>query len=631
MDFNARRLKKIYEKIQGGVAEAAGMMIDSVYTHREIFLRELISNAADAIDKQYYKSLSGGESGMNRGDYSIRITADKEKRTLTVSDNGCGMNDSEMEENLGTIAHSGTGIFRSENAGSEAAGEVIGQFGVGFYSAFMVAKKVEVISRPYGSEKAYKWSSEGVSGYTVEETDKESNGTDVILYLKDNEEEENYDEFLDTYELKALVRKYSDYIRYPIIMNVEIFEPDPEKKGESFKKFEDQTVNSMVPLWKKKKSELTEEETDNFYRDKFHDYDKPLLTIPVNVEGAVSFSGLLFVPSRAPYDFYSKEYERGLELYGNGVLITEKCAELIPEYFAFVRGVVDSSDLSLNLSREMLQHNRQLKAIASAVEKKIRNALLELMKEDTEKYEKFFGVFGTQLKYGIYTSFGADKDKIEDLLIYRLADNGDYTSLADYVENMKDGQEAVYYACGQSVEGIRAMPQMEFIAEKGYEVLAMTENVDEFVVKLLDKYKDKPFKSISGESGEEKKEELSKIQEDAIAFVGKTLGDKVSEVRASSRLKNHPVCFVEAGELSIEMEKILNSMPNAQTVNAKKVLEINLNHPVFAKITELFESDKEALEKLSFVLYDQARLIAGLELDNPAEFSQNVCDLIAKR
>lgn len=607
------------------------MMIDSVYTHREIFLRELISNAADAIDKQYYKSLSGGESGMNRGDYSIRITADKEKRTLTVSDNGCGMNDSEMEENLGTIAHSGTGIFRSENTGSEAAGEVIGQFGVGFYSAFMVAKKVEVISRPYGSEKAYKWSSEGVSGYTVEETDKESNGTDVILYLKDNEEEENYDEFLDTYELKALVRKYSDYIRYPIIMNVEIFEPDPEKKGESFKKFEDQTVNSMVPLWKKKKSELTEEETDNFYRDKFHDYDKPLLTIPVNVEGAVSFSGLLFVPSRAPYDFYSKEYERGLELYGNGVLITEKCAELIPEYFAFVRGVVDSSDLSLNLSREMLQHNRQLKAIASAVEKKIRNALLELMKEDTEKYEKFFGVFGTQLKYGIYTSFGADKDKIEDLLIYRLADNGDYTSLADYVENMKDGQEAVYYACGQSVEGIRAMPQMEFIAEKGYEVLAMTENVDEFVVKLLDKYKDKPFKSISGESGEEKKEELSKIQEDAIAFVGKTLGDKVSEVRASSRLKNHPVCFVEAGELSIEMEKILNSMPNAQTVNAKKVLEINLNHPVFAKITELFESDKEALEKLSFVLYDQARLIAGLELDNPAEFSQNVCDLIAKR
>lgn len=607
------------------------MMIDSVYTHREIFLRELISNAADAIDKQYYKSLSGGESGMNRGDYSIRITADKEKRTITVSDNGCGMNDSEMEENLGTIAHSGTGIFRSENAGSEAAGEVIGQFGVGFYSAFMVAKKVEVISRPYGSEKAYKWSSEGVSGYTVEETDKESNGTDVILYLKDNEEEENYDEFLDTYELKALVRKYSDYIRYPIIMNVEIFEPDPEKKGESFKKFEDQTVNSMVPLWKKKKSELTEEETDNFYRDKFHDYDKPLLTIPVNVEGAVSFSGLLFVPSRAPYDFYSKEYERGLELYGNGVLITEKCAELIPEYFAFVRGVVDSSDLSLNLSREMLQHNRQLKAIASAVEKKIRNALLELMKEDTEKYEKFFGVFGTQLKYGIYTSFGADKDKIEDLLIYRLADNGDYTSLADYVENMKDGQEAVYYACGQSVEGIRAMPQMEFIAEKGYEVLAMTENVDEFVVKLLDKYKDKPFKSISGESGEEKKEELSKIQEDAIAFVGKTLGDKVSEVRASSRLKNHPVCFVEAGELSIEMEKILNSMPNAQTVNAKKVLEINLNHPVFAKITELFESDKEALEKLSFVLYDQARLIAGLELDNPAEFSQNVCDLIAKR
>ncbi len=607
------------------------MMIDSVYTHREIFLRELISNAADAIDKQYYKSLSGGESGMNRGDYSIRITADKEKRTLTVSDNGCGMNDSEMEENLGTIAHSGTGIFRSENAGSEAAGEVIGQFGVGFYSAFMVAKKVEVISRPYGSEKAYKWSSEGVSGYTVEETDKESNGTDVILYLKDNEGEENYDEFLDTYELKALVRKYSDYIRYPIIMNVEIFEPDPEKKGESFKKFEDQTVNSMVPLWKKKKSELTEEETDNFYRDKFHDYDKPLLTIPVNVEGAVSFSGLLFVPSRAPYDFYSKEYERGLELYGNGVLITEKCAELIPEYFAFVRGVVDSSDLSLNLSREMLQHNRQLKAIASAVEKKIRNALLELMKEDTEKYEKFFGVFGTQLKYGIYTSFGADKDKIEDLLIYRLADNGDYTSLADYVENMKDGQEAVYYACGQSVEGIRAMPQMEFIAEKGYEVLAMTENVDEFVVKLLDKYKDKPFKSISGESGEEKKEELSKIQEDAIAFVGKTLGDKVSEVRASSRLKNHPVCFVEAGELSIEMEKILNSMPNAQTVNAKKVLEINLNHPVFAKITELFESDKEALEKLSFVLYDQARLIAGLELDNPAEFSQNVCDLIAKR
>lgn len=607
------------------------MMIDSVYTHREIFLRELISNAADAIDKQYYKSLSGGESGMNRGDYSIRITADKEKRTLTVSDNGCGMNDSEMEENLGTIAHSGTGIFRSENAGSEAAGEVIGQFGVGFYSAFMVAKKVEVISRPYGSEKAYKWSSEGVSGYTVEETDKESNGTDVILYLKDNEEEENYDEFLDTYELKALVRKYSDYIRYPIIMNVEIFEPDPEKKGESFKKFEDQTVNSMVPLWKKKKSELTEEETDNFYRDKFHDYDKPFLTIPVNVEGAVSFSGLLFVPSRAPYDFYSKEYERGLELYGNGVLITEKCAELIPEYFAFVRGVVDSSDLSLNLSREMLQHNRQLKAIASAVEKKIRNALLELMKEDTEKYEKFFGVFGTQLKYGIYTSFGADKDKIEDLLIYRLADNGDYTSLADYVENMKDGQEAVYYACGQSVEGIRAMPQMEFIAEKGYEVLAMTENVDEFVVKLLDKYKDKPFKSISGESGEEKKEELSKIQEDAIAFVGKTLGDKVSEVRASSRLKNHPVCFVEAGELSIEMEKILNSMPNAQTVNAKKVLEINLNHPVFAKITELFESDKEALEKLSFVLYDQARLIAGLELDNPAEFSQNVCDLIAKR
>ncbi len=604
------------------------MMINSVYTHREIFLRELISNAADAIDKQYYKSLSGGESGMNRGDYSIRISVDKEKRTLTVSDNGCGMNAEEMEANLGTIAHSGTDLFRKGNA--DAASEVIGQFGVGFYSAFMVAKKVEVVSHPYGSAMSWIWTSEGVDGYTIEETTRETAGTDVILYLKDNTEEENYDEFLDTYELKALVKKYSDYIRYPIIMNVEVFEPDPEKKGETQKKFEDQTVNSMVPLWKKKKSELTDEETDNFYRDKFHDYDKPLLTIPVSVEGAVSFNALLFIPSRAPYDFYSKEYERGLELYSNGVLIMEKCAELIPEYFAFVRGVVDSSDLSLNLSRETLQHNRQLKIIANAIEKKIKSALLDLMKEDTGKYEQFFGVFGTQLKYGIYTSFGADKDKIEDLLFYRLADNGDYTGLNDYVENMKEGQDAIYYACGQSLEGIKAMPQMEFVAEKGYEVLAMTENVDEFVVKLLDKYKDKPFKSLSGFTGEEKSEQLDKLQEDAIAFVKNTLGDKVSDVKATARLKNHPVCFVEAGELSIEMEKILNSMPNAQTVNAKKVLEINVNHPIFRKITELFESDKDSLKKLSEVLYGEARLIAGLELDNPAEFSQSVCELLAK-
>lgn len=604
------------------------MMINSVYTHREIFLRELISNAADAIDKQYYKSLSGGESGMNRGDYSIRISVDKEKRTLTVSDNGCGMNAEEMEANLGTIAHSGTDLFRKGNA--DAANEVIGQFGVGFYSAFMVAKKVEVVSHPYGSAMSWIWTSEGVDGYTIEETTRETAGTDVILYLKDNTEEENYDEFLDTYELKTLVKKYSDYIRYPIIMNVEVFEPDPEKKGETQKKFEDQTVNSMVPLWKKKKSELTDEETDNFYRDKFHDYDKPLLTIPVSVEGAVSFNALLFIPSRAPYDFYSKEYERGLELYSNGVLIMEKCAELIPEYFAFVRGVVDSSDLSLNLSRETLQHNRQLKIIANAIEKKIKSALLDLMKEDTGKYEQFFGVFGTQLKYGIYTSFGADKDKIEDLLFYRLADNGDYTGLNDYVENMKEGQDAIYYACGQSLEGIKAMPQMEFVAEKGYEVLAMTENVDEFVVKLLDKYKDKPFKSLSGFTGEEKSEQLDKFQEDAIAFVKNTLGDKVSDVKATARLKNHPVCFVEAGELSIEMEKILNSMPNAQTVNAKKVLEINVNHPIFRKITELFESDKDSLKKLSEVLYGEARLIAGLELDNPAEFSQSVCELLAK-
>ena len=619
------------------------MMIHSIYTHREIFLRELISNASDAIDKLYYRSLTDNLTGLNRDDFSINIAADKDARTLTISDNGIGMDENDLENNLGTIAQSGSLAFKKENAANEDI-DIIGQFGVGFYSAFMVSDKVTVISRPFGSDKAWKWESTGADGYCIEETQKDGHGTDIILTIKPSTEEENYDEFLETYRLQGLVKKYSDYIRYPIKMAVEKSRlkegTGTEEKPAEYESYtEVETLNSMVPIWKKNRSELKAEDYNNFYKEKFFDFQDPLLTIHSSTEGAATYNALLFVPAHAPFDFYTKEFQKGLQLYASGVLIMDKCADLLPDYFGFVRGLVDSQDLSLNISREMLQHDRQLKLIADRLEKKIKSELKGLLDKDREKYETFYKSFGLTLKYGAYSDYGAHKDVLQDLLLFYSSSEKKMVTLDEYVGRMKEDQKYIYYACGETTDRIDRLPQTELLKDKGFEILYLTDDVDEFALKMMMKYADKEFRNVSdkdlGLETEVDSKEIQKQNEEngeLLRFMKDALGDKVSEVKLSERLKSHPVCISSDGGVSIEMEKVLSAMPgaNGQKIQAKRVLELNASHPVFARLQKLFAENPDAVKEYASLLYDQALLIEGLPIEDPVAFSNAVCKLMAE-
>lgn len=611
------------------------LMINSIYTHKEIFLRELISNASDAIDKLYYRSLTDGATGMNTSDFRIEIHPDKTNRTLTISDNGCGMTREELVQNLGTIADSGTFRFKEEHAMDQKETEIIGQFGVGFYSAFMVAKRVTVVSRAYGAEDAYQWKSEGAEGFSVSAAKRDTHGTDIILELKDDTEDEHYSEYLEQYRLTQLIKKYSSYIRYPIQMELE-----KSRKKEDSDEYETytevETINSMVPLWKRQKSELTESDYNNFYADRFSDYEAPLRTIHTSAEGAVSYNALLFIPSHAPYDYYSKAYEKGLQLYANGVLIMDKCADLLPDYFSFVRGLVDSPDLSLNISREMLQHDRQLKVIASNIEKKIKSELLAMLKNDREKYETFFRAFGLQLKYGTYMDYGMHSEMLRDLLLFHSMKQDKLITLQEYVDAMPEGQTAIYYAAGETIQRIKAMPQLDRLEEKGYDVLFLTDDVDEFALTILHTFAEKEFKSITSgelslETEEEKKasEEQAEASKPLLDTLREALSGKVKDVRLSSRLKNHAVCLSSDGPLSIGMEKVLNAMPVANKVKADRVLELNADHPLFAKLESLQASgDTDTLKTYADVLFTQAQLIEGILPEDPAEYSEKVLQLL---
>ncbi len=620
------------------------MMIHSIYIHKEIFLRELISNASDAIDKLYFRSLTDDKVGMNKDDFAIWLSADEDSRTLKISDNGIGMTMEELENNLGTIANSGSFKFKSENKLDEDS-QIIGQFGVGFYSAFMVAKKVTVISKAYGSDKAYQWESEGVDGYTISEAEKKNVGTDIILELLDDTDDENYSDFLDQYRLKNLIKKYSDYIRFPIKMEMThsrpVEKPEGEEKDENAApEYEDyieiEALNSMVPLWKKNKNELKEEDYKHFYTEKFYDYNEPLKYAHVKNEGNANYNALLYIPSKAPFDFYSKEYEKGLQLYSNGVLIMDKCADLLPDYFSFVKGLVDSEDLSLNISREMLQHDRQLRVIAKSIEKTISNELKKMLKNEREKYEEFWKAFGLQLKYGIYSDYGMNKEKLQDLLMFTSSNESKLVTLDEYVTGMREEQKYIYYATGESVARIEQLPQTELVKGNGFEILYLTDNIDEFAIKTLAKYKEKEFKSVSaddlGLESDEKKEEI-KAKEEENSDLLKTLGDalegKVSKVILSQRLKSHPVCLTSEGQISLEMEKVINSMPSDQKIKAQRVLEINPEHPIFEKLKSINAADdKETLGKYAKLLYDQALLIEGISIENPVEFSNLICELM---
>ena len=623
------------------------LMINSIYTNKEIFLRELISNASDAIDKLYYRSLTDKNVKVNKDDLYIRITPNKEARTLTIEDNGCGMNKEELEENLGTIAKSGSLAFKEvakakENAEKDDDVNIIGQFGVGFYSAFMVASKVRVESKCYGAEKAYAWESEGAEGYTIDECDKSDFGTKIILTLKADTDDEKYSDFLAEYKIEELIRKYSDYIRYPIKMEVEheheVEQPEGEKKEPKFEKIRhDEILNSMIPIWKKNKSEVSDEDYNNFYQEKFGDYQKPLKVIRTSVEGDVSYTALLYIPSHTPYDYYTKDFKRGLQLYSNGVLIMDKCEDLLPDCYGFVRGLVDSPDLSLNISREMLQHDRQLKIIAKNLDKKIKSELLDMLHKNREDYEKFFTTFGTTLKFGVYNDFGLNKDNLKDLLMFHSSTENKLVTLDEYVDRMKEGQDKIYYACGETVDKIELLPQVEAVKEKGYEILYLTENIDEFVVQVLMEHKEKKFINVCANDvdldTDEEKEALKKENEenkDMFTLMKETIGEGVQEVRFTHRLKNHPVCLTSEGALSVEMEKVINSMPNDQKVKAQTALEINDSHPIAQKIKDLYVNDKEALKKYTQVLYAQARLIEGLPVENPTQISNLICEIIAK-
>lgn len=622
------------------------MMINSIYTHKEIFLRELISNASDAMDKLYFKSMQDSSAeAVTRSDMAITLELDKEARKLTISDNGIGMTAEELENNLGTIAQSGSFAFKKDNEKAEDANaadvDIIGQFGVGFYSAFMVAKRVTVISKAFGTDKAFLWESEGVDGYTVSEAEKDGHGTVITLEIKDNTEDENYDEFLTPYKIKELVKKYSDYIRYPIKMDVE-HEKLREgtgvdgKEPEYDKEIVTETLNSQIPIWKKAKSELKDEDYNQFYKDKFYDYTDPLLHIHSKTEGTATYSALLYIPEKAPYDYYSKNFEKGLQLYSSGVMIMEKCGDLLPDYFSFVRGLVDSEDLSLNISREMLQHDRQLKIIAKSIEKSIKNELKKLQKNDREKYEKFFEAFGTQIKYGIYESYGMNKAELQDLLMFKTS-NGGVTTLEEYVSRMKEEQKYIYFASGSSVSRIESLPQTELVRDKGFEILYLTDHVDEFCLQMMHDLDGKEYKSVSaddlGLETEEEKEEIKKEQEDnksLFDFLTEKLGGKVKAVKLSQRLKNHPVCITSEGALSVEMEKVLSAMPNGEGAKAEKILEINPNHAIFSKLKSLYETDKETAGEYADILYSQALLIEGMPIENPVEFSNKICEIMAK-
>ncbi|MGV1042487.1 molecular chaperone HtpG [Clostridium perfringens] len=607
------------------------IVINSIYTNREIFLRELISNASDAIDKVYYKTLGDSSLTFNKDDYYIKIKPNKEERTLTISDKGIGMTEKELDENLGVIAKSGSLQFKKENEIKDGF-DIIGQFGVGFYSGFLVADKITVITKAFGADKAYKWESDGVDGYTISEAEKDSFGTDIILHLKANDEDENYDEFLEEYKLKSLIKKYSDFIRYPIKLDVTKSRVKEGTENEHEEYVEEETVNSMVPLWRRNKNELTDDDYNNFYVEKRFGFDKPLRHMHISVDGMISYNSILYIPENIPYDYYTKEYEKGLELYSNGVLIMEKCSELLPDYFGFVKGIVDSQDLSLNISREMLQHDRQLSRIAKNIKTKIKNELESMMKNDRESYEKFYKSFGRQLKYGVYDDFGMNKDELKDLLIFYSSKEKKMVSLAEYVERMAEDQKYIYYAVGESNERIEKMPQTEMVLDKGYEILYFTEDVDEFAIKMLINYKEKEFKSVSsGDLGIESEEENKKENEEnkgIFEAMKDALGEKISAVKASSRLKNYPVCLSSEGEVSIEMEKILSAMPNNQGVKAQKVLEVNTNHEVFNSLKDALENDKDKFNLYTKLLYNQALLVEGLSIEDPVDFTNDICKLM---
>lgn len=618
------------------------MMINSIYTHKEIFLRELISNASDAIDKLYFKSLTDDSVGMNKSDFEIELIPDKDTRTLTVKDDGIGMTADELENNLGVIAKSGSLQFKSDNEVKDDV-DIIGQFGVGFYSAFMVAKEVEVRSRAFGADKAYVWTSSGADGYSIEECDKSDVGTEVILRIKEDTDDEKYGEYLEEWGLKELVKKYSDYIRFPIKMNVTNRKRKADAKEDDYSDaayesfIEKQTLNSMVPIWRKNKNELKPEDYNEFYSEKFHDYSEPLKYIHAKNEGSVTYDSLLFIPSKPPYDYYSRDFEKGLQLYSSGVLIMDKCKDLLPDHFSFVKGLVDSADLSLNISREMLQHDRQLGQIAKSIEKTIKNELAKMLRTDREEYEKFWQSFGVQIKFGVYNGYGMNKELLQDLLMFTSSKEHKLVTLDEYVSGMKEDQKYIYYASGETVAKIDALPQTEVVKEKGYEILYFTDNVDEFAVKMMNTYKDKEFKSISESNldieSEEQKEANKKIAEDnkdMLDFIKESLGGKVKSAKISDKLKTHPVCLSNEGEISLEMEKVLNQMPDGQKVSAEKALEINPNHPIFEKMKTLYADDKDKLKKYSNILYTEALLIEGMPVEDPVEFANLVCELMTE-
>ncbi|MDB5052751.1 MAG: chaperone protein HtpG [Bacilli bacterium] len=610
------------------------MMINSIYTQKEIFLRELLSNASDAIDKIYYKALTDEQLVFDKDSYYVKVVADKENRTLTITDTGIGMTKEDLENNLGIIAKSGSLAFKKDNT-SQDGHDIIGQFGVGFYSAFMVAEVVTVISKALGSDVAYKWESTGADGYTIESYEKDSVGTEVTLKIKENTEDDKYDEYLEEYRLKDIIRKYSDFIKYPIKMDAagKRLKEGAEDEFEDYN--DEQIVNSMIPIWKKNKNELTPEDYEKFYADKRYGFDKPIKHIHISVEGTVSYHSILFIPESIPFDFYSKEYEKGLELYANGVLIMDKCSDLLPDFFSFVKGIVDSADLSLNISREMLQHDRQLKLIAKNIQSKIKSQLQSLLKDEREKYEQFYKSFGRQLKYGVYNDYGSHKDILQDLLMFYSSKEKNLVTLDEYVSRMPEDQKYIYYASGETNERIDKLPQTEMVSDKGYEILYFTDDIDEFAIKMLMSYKEKEFKSVSsGDLGIEAEENEKDTDSEAnnnkelFEYMKTILTDKVKNVRASRRLRTHPVCFSSDGEVTIEMEKILKSMPNNQDVKAAKVLEININHTVFQSLKDSYENDKEKLNLYTTLLYNQALLIEGLPLQDPVEFTNNICKIM---
>lgn len=609
------------------------LMVNSIYTHKEIFLRELISNASDAIDKIYYKALTDDNIVFKKDDYYIKITIDKQNRTLQIEDTGIGMTKEELEENLGVIAKSGSLNFKKENEIKDGF-DIIGQFGVGFYSAFMVAEVVTVCSKALGSTQSFKWESKGADGYTIEPCEKEDVGTQIILKIKHNTEDEDYDEYLDEYNLRSIIKKYSDFIRYPIKMDVSTSVKKEGTEDEYEDVIEEQVINSMVPIWRKNKNELKDEDYENFYNEKHYGFDKPIKYIHISADGVVRYNAILYIPEKTPYDFYTKEFEKGLELYSNGVLIMNKCADLLPDYFSFVQGMVDSEDLSLNISRELLQHNRQLKLIAKNIKNKIKSELLLLLKNEREKYEEFYKSFGRQLKYGIYSDYGMHKEDLQELLMFYSSTEKKMVTLDEYVQRMKEEQKYIYYAAGESVERIEKLPQTELVSDKGYEILYFTEDIDEFAIKMLMNYKEKQFKSVSEgdlglDSEEEKETEKTENDDKALLdFMKDTLKDKVQDVRLSKRLKNHPVCLSSEGPVSIEMEKVLSAMPNNQGVTAQKVLEINHNNEIYETLKNAYETDKDKLKLYTNLLYNQALLMEGLSIQDPLEFSNDICKLM---